>query len=384
MTELNALMFEVVRRGYDIDEVNDHLATIERQRGAELDRAQAAIQQKDAEIGRLHELTAEVEVVGTRRAEVDRMTVEAAQKRESMLEEASRAAREQTTLASKTAASLRAETEKEMSALRRDTESELSELRATTRQELDAKLSDAQAEAKRIELDAQEKAQRLETETLKRLAEFEAGQELELQHRRSQADRDHSAALRSHRQIEEQLALQITRLQEMRDSLVGTMTAIAHGGLAALEGSAVVESVEPVGHAEQAAPPVDTTESEAPESEATESEAPDTDAQEAAELEMGDSPGTVEAASEETDAVEPLEPTEATEAAESAEFTDTTEPEHPQDGDLEGSAPYDGNGSVDLEVEAAMAADTVELNAADVAAASAAVATSKWRLISAP
>ncbi len=350
MTELHALMFEVVRRGYDIDEVNAHLATIERQRGAELNRAQAVIQQKDAEIDRLHDLTAEVEEVGHRRAEVDRMTVEAARKRESMLEEASRAAREQTTLASKTAAGLRADTEKEMSALRRDTEAEMSELRSATHHEAEAKLDAARAEARRIELDAQENAQRLETETLQRLAEFEAGQELQLQHRRSQADRDHSATLRAHRQTEEQLAAQVVRLHEIRESLVGTMTAIAHGGLAALDDSPPIANENL---------PVEELVSEEPvEADEPISEEPSDDKATGEDSTAGDEPTAEEATAE-----EPAGDESASE--EPADDTPTNEAES------------------QLQVEAAMAADTIELDSEDLAAATA-VAASKWRLISAP
>jgi len=151
VVELNALLFEVVRRGYDVDEVNAHLANVERQRGAELERAQAAIAQKDNEIDRLRRLTSQLDEVQAQKAEATTMLDDAGRRRETMLAEASRAAREQTTMAAKTAAGLRSQTEQEMSTLRRDTEAEMSELRATTRQETDRKLNEAKSEARQID-----------------------------------------------------------------------------------------------------------------------------------------------------------------------------------------------------------------------------------------
>lgn len=386
MTERRVPRFEVVRRGYDVDEVNAHLANMERQRSAELDRAQAVIRQKDAEIDRLRSLTAEVEHVQLQRAEVEIMMAEASRKRETVLEEASRAAREQTTLASKTAAGLRADTEKEMSALRRDTEAAMTELRSATRQEAERKLEQARTDARRIESEAEASAKRVEEDTLKRLAEFEANHQMELQHRSSQADRDHSAVIRTHRLAESELAARVTQLQAMLESLVGTLQSIAGGGLAAMDIS-TLSAVTVQANATEATSETDTHLPGDDES-VTGSVFQADEVDEAPPIETETDPVQVDVEQPDTEMTGMSE--DLVELAETSEDPEVSDDEiGDTEVDVEGNAePELGQDESALsddepEVTAASAADTIELDVTQPAPATNGTG-SRWRLISTP
>lgn len=233
MVERKRDRFETVRRGYDVDEVNQHLDVVERRHQQELEALRAELAERDRRIAELQVLTAEVEEARTQKDSISAMLRDAGRERQAMLDEASEAARQRVNEAESKARELRRETEREMSELRRNAEAAMDAARSGVDAKVDRKIQAARDEARLIVANAEASVDLLKRQTNDRLDERQRSQARELEQRQLEADREHVSKVRSYQTAEKELSARVEHLQAVRDSLVTTLTAIAEGGLRA-------------------------------------------------------------------------------------------------------------------------------------------------------
>ncbi len=202
MAEIDRQNFEIVRRGYDIDQVDEFLVRQAEAWRAELYEARRRISEMEADVGRIASLEAEVDQA-RRQQEALTMTLQtAAQARDEML----------------------AKAEQDITVLRSEAEAEISQ-----------ELAEAKAQAAKVLGDAEQEANDVRHQSRMRTDELMMAQEEQLQTRQAELDTEHAEAKERYEKAEQTLVAKIKDLNSMREALVTGLEAIASGGLAALE-----------------------------------------------------------------------------------------------------------------------------------------------------
>ncbi len=202
MAEIDRQNFEVVRRGYDIDQVDEFLVRQAEAWRAELYEARRRLSEMEGELGKIAPLEAEVEQA-RRQQDALTMTLQtAAQARDEMLAKA---------------------------------ESDVASKRAEAEAEIAEELAGAKAQAAQILADAEQEANDVRHQSRMRTDELMMAQEEQLRARQEELDTEHAEAKERYERAEQALAAKITDLNSMREALVTGLEAIASGGLAALE-----------------------------------------------------------------------------------------------------------------------------------------------------
>ncbi len=204
MTSVDQQTFDVVRRGYDIDQVDQFLIIQARAWSAELDAAR----------DRVAELEQEVQGIGRLEAELD----EARRQQEAL------------TLTLQTAAQARDE-------MLAKTEQEIADLQASNDAALTSLRSEAEEQATALVSEARNAASEIEQETQVRSLELHREQEDDFARRRAELEQQHIDATQRYAEAAKALKAKVEDLNSMREALVAGLEAIAGGGLSAMRGS---------------------------------------------------------------------------------------------------------------------------------------------------
>lgn len=212
MISTNQQTFEIVRRGYDVDQVDEFLITQALAWRGELDSADRRVAELEQELVRLGHLEAEVEQARQQQQAVSLALQTAAEIRDKMLAE---------------------------------TRTEIADLRAVTEAELGKAGIESAAEADRLGVEAEEQATALVEAAKQSAAEVEEqaraysnelaqAHEEEYSRRREDADERHAATMARYEEAERVQESKVNELNSIRETLVVSLEAIASGGLAAM------------------------------------------------------------------------------------------------------------------------------------------------------
>ena len=221
VTDRKDQLFDVVRRGYEVDQVNQYVDELNSWWTAELDRV---VGERDRRIAELEEMTADVTAAKQERESLARMLDDANEQRKHILEDAEQKASRLVT-----------DTEQEMSKLRRDTESAMAELRSEADARKDERINAASVEAKAMIENAKTTIASLEKQSQQRLTEAELATDARIDSRTRDAERKHNAQMREYARAEHDLSARIDYLRSVRESLVASLEAIASGALKSAE-----------------------------------------------------------------------------------------------------------------------------------------------------
>ena len=214
-------LFEIVRRGYDVDEVKRYLDELNGWWASELEHAVA---ERDGRITELEKMTTEVAAARQERESLARMLTDAGEQRRQILEEAELKA-----------SRLVSDTEREMAKVRRDTEAAMAELRHEADAKKEDKLSAAATEARSMIDQAKATIASIEKQSQRRLTDEELATEARIESRSKDAERKHNAKVREYARVETELTARIEHLQNVRESLISSLEAIARGALQSVE-----------------------------------------------------------------------------------------------------------------------------------------------------
>ncbi len=212
--DIDRQQFEVVRRGYDIDQVDEFLVRQAEAWRGQLYEAQRRISELEEGVGQLSHLEAEVEQARRQQEALTLTFQTAAQAKDEMLAKAEREAAEH----------------------RRATEEEMLKLRVETETETTRLLAEATAKADDLVRTAETEAAETERSARARVNELLSTGEQQTRERQAELDANHVRTRARYRQAEEALSSKVEELNSMRIALVAGLEAIASGGLAALEG----------------------------------------------------------------------------------------------------------------------------------------------------
>lgn len=202
MADIERQNFEVVRRGYDIDQVDEFLVRQAEAWRNELYDARRRIAELEGDLTRLGALETEVEQA-RRQQDALTMTLQtAAQARDEMLAKA---------------------------------EQDVAVLRSEAEQQVEDQLSEAKVKSAEMVAEAEQEANDVRHQSRMRTDELMMAQEEQLSQRRSELDTAHAEAKGRYEIVEATMASKIKDLNSMREALVTGLEAIASGGLAALE-----------------------------------------------------------------------------------------------------------------------------------------------------
>jgi DivIVA domain-containing protein len=220
MAEIERQSFEVVRRGYDIDQVDEFLVRQAEAWRNELFESRRRVSELESDLTRLAQLEVEVDQA-RRQQDALTMTLQtAAQARDEMLAKA---------------------------------EQDVAALRAECEQEVEQELAEAKAKAAQLLGDAEQESSDIRYQNRLRTDELVMAQEEQLKQRQAELDEAHDEAKGRYELAEQALATKIRDLNSMREALVTGLEAIASGGLAALEEVGdVLEGVGIVGNDDSA------------------------------------------------------------------------------------------------------------------------------------
>lgn len=194
--------FDVVRRGYDIDQVHEFLVRQAEAWRAELYDASRRIADLENDVVRLEELEAEVESSRNQQEALTMSFHSAAQARDDMLASA---------------------------------EADIAARKEVAAQEVTQMLAEAKAEAASILADAEREANDVRFAARTRTDELMKAQESELVSRKAELDDAYNESVQKYEATKQSLADKVRELNSMREALVIGLEAIATGGLAALE-----------------------------------------------------------------------------------------------------------------------------------------------------
>lgn len=213
MAELDRQTFEVVRRGYDIDQVNAFLIHQAEAWRAELLDSQLRVRDLEGDSMRLEQLEVEVEQ--------------------------SRKQQEALTLTFQTAANARdemlAKAEMDISERQALVEEQVSRVQLDSEAEVDRLLSEAKIQATSIVTTAEKEANDARHRARMRTDELMLAQEEQLQQRKAELDETFAESMVRYELAEKSMKDKVTELNSMREALVTGLEAIATGGLSALE-----------------------------------------------------------------------------------------------------------------------------------------------------
>ena len=202
MAEIERQSFEVVRRGYDIDQVDEFLVRQAEAWRNELFESRRRVTELEGDLTRLAQLEVEVDQA-RRQQDALTMTLQtAAQARDEML----------------------AKAEQDVTAMRTECENEV-----------ERELAEAKAKAAQLLGDAEQESNDIRYQNRLRTDELAMAQEEQLKQRQTELDEAHEEAKSRYEVAEKALAAKIQDLNSMREALVTGLEAIASGGLAALE-----------------------------------------------------------------------------------------------------------------------------------------------------
>lgn len=194
--------FDVVRRGYDIDQVHEFLVRQAEAWRAELYEATRQIAELESDVARVNELETEVEQARTQQEALTLSFHSAARARDEMLAAA---------------------------------DIEITDRKALAEEEAEQILAEAKAEAASLLAAAEREANDVRFAARARTEELVKAQESELMARRSELESSYNEALATYERTERSLIDKVRELNSMREALVIGLEAIASGGLAALE-----------------------------------------------------------------------------------------------------------------------------------------------------
>ena len=202
MAEIERQSFEVVRRGYDIDQVDEFLVRQAEAWRNELFESRRRVSELESDLTRLGQLEVEVDQA-RRQQDALTMTLQtAAQARDEMLAKA---------------------------------EQDVAVLRSECEREVEQELAEAKAKAAQLLGDAEQESSDIRYQNRLRTDELVMAQEEQLKQRQNELDEAHEEAKSRYEVAEQALATKIRDLNSMREALVTGLEAIASGGLAALE-----------------------------------------------------------------------------------------------------------------------------------------------------
>ncbi len=248
--------FDVVRRGYDQDQVDRFVVKqAEAWRGA-VAEVEARLAAAQTEIDQLRPLAEEVEQSRRQQEALTITLASAAQARDQMLAQAEEDSRLQREAATAEAERLRSEAEEYALQMRSEADAHAVQVRSEAdayavqvRSEADGEAesvrSEAATEAERVRSEAESELARVRSEAESEVSELqesmradilERARTMEEAHKRRTAELDanHQASTDGYRQLEEALRARVTDLHHLRLSLVTGLEAIATGGLARL------------------------------------------------------------------------------------------------------------------------------------------------------
>ncbi len=214
MAGIDREQFEVVRRGYDIDQVDEFLVRQAEAWRERLHEAERRIVELENDAIELRQLGSEVEAARRQQEALTLTFQTAAQAQDEMLAKAEREAAEH----------------------RRATEEEMLKLRVETETETTRLLAEATAKADDLVRTAETEAAETERSARARVNELLSTGEQQTRERQAELDANHVRTRARYRQAEEALSSKVEELNSMRIALVAGLEAIASGGLAALEG----------------------------------------------------------------------------------------------------------------------------------------------------
>ena len=194
--------FDVVRRGYDIDQVHEFLVRQAEAWRAELYDASRRIADLETDVVRLEELETEVESSRSQQEALTMSFHSAAQARDDMLASA---------------------------------EADIAARKEVAADEVNQMLAEAKAEAATILADAEREANDVRFAARARTDELMKIQESELVNRKAELDDAYNESVQKYEATKQSLADKVRELNSMREALVIGLEAIATGGLAALE-----------------------------------------------------------------------------------------------------------------------------------------------------
>lgn len=194
--------FDVVRRGYDIDQVHEFLVRQAEAWRSELYEASRRIADLEADVIRLAELETEVEQARNQQEALTMSFHSAAQARDDMLTSA---------------------------------EADVAARKDIAEQEAGKILAEAQAEAASILADAEREANDVRFTARARTDELMKAQESELVSRKAELDQSYNETIVQYEATQQSLVDKVRELNSMREALVIGLEAIASGGLSALE-----------------------------------------------------------------------------------------------------------------------------------------------------
>jgi DNA repair exonuclease SbcCD ATPase subunit len=194
--------FDVVRRGYDIDQVHEFLVRQAEAWRAELYEASRRIADLESDVVRLEELETEVESSRNQQEALTMSFHSAAQARDDMLASA---------------------------------EADIAARKEVAAEEVTQMLAEAKAEAATILADAEREANDVRFSARARTDELMKIQESELVNRKAELDDAYNESVQKYEATKQSLADKVRELNSMREALVIGLEAIATGGLAALE-----------------------------------------------------------------------------------------------------------------------------------------------------
>lgn len=224
MAETNRQSFEVVRRGYDMEQVDKFLVHQAEAWRKELHRAQTRISELESKVQSLSQLEPQLEQARQQEEALALTLQSATQAKDELLTKA-----EQETSELRTQAEIEAE---EMRALAAD---EAESVRTEATSEADRIVSEAKDKATSLVESAEKEADDARHESRMRTDELMLAQEEQLQQRRAELDQEFETAVGRYELVEQSLKDKVTELNSMREALVTGLEAIATGGLSALE-----------------------------------------------------------------------------------------------------------------------------------------------------
>jgi cell division septum initiation protein DivIVA len=240
--------FDVVRRGYDIDQVEKFLVVQAEAWSGELELARTRIAALEEELRRLHGVEAEAMELRHRAESMGAELAEAEQARSTMLAQAGSEAQQ-----------IRTEAQREASKLRHDAELARARIEAearhrTTEQENQARvnsnelvveaeriMAEAVAEANRIRTEASTEADRVrdsvDTEVSARVDARLTDELAGLEERRRKLDEDYIETKSQYERVMAAMSAKVSELRTTHHALITGLQAIAKGGLSQLPGA---------------------------------------------------------------------------------------------------------------------------------------------------